>query len=82
VERQTGIAPEELTGPPMPRALAYVWWWFVELSEARSVTGFGFSPIGFGDIWHWAQLTGRRPLPFEVGLIRRLDRALRASLDG
>lgn len=66
--------PAGLVGPDMPEEFAHVWLWFVELDEARTVSGFGASSISYVDIKAWAELTGRDPTPFEVRLLRRLDR--------
>lgn len=63
----------------MPEELLHVWDWFSELSRARAV-GFGcFQPIAYADLQAWAHLTGSRPTPFEVGLLRRLDDLYLAS---
>lgn len=70
----TGRAPVGLIGPELPDELGYVWRWFVELDEARAVSAMGAAPITFESIQAWAQLTGRAPLPFEVRLLRRIDR--------
>lgn len=67
----------DLDGPRMPQTLAHVWGWFLELSAARR-TGFsGVAAIGWADIDAWARLTGSRPRPWEVQLIRRLDDVFR-----
>lgn len=79
-ERRSGITPAELLGEQMPYVLRHVWEWFLELSATRQ-TGMGFSPISYTEIRNWADLTGRAPLPYEVRLIRRIDIALRDSLN-
>lgn len=56
-------------GPSMPDALAYVWHWYLELRGAEHIT--------HGDIRDWADLTDRRPEPFEVQAIRALDATVR-----
>lgn len=61
-----------LEGPPLPYCLRHLWEWFGELAEARG-GGMGPSPIGYQDIAAWAKLTGRRPTPWEVSVIRQLD---------
>jgi hypothetical protein len=53
----------------------YLWNWYVELASARGGSGFGPNPIGFCDIEAWARLTGRRPIPWEVETLRRMDDA-------
>lgn len=79
IERQTGITPPQLEAPPLPLELAHVWAWFLELSEARASGSLGTSPITFGEMLAWAQLTDRKPRPFEITLLRALDRALLAA---
>lgn len=57
----------------MPRAAAYLWEWFLELSAARAAGGFGPAAITYPDIFAWSQLTGRAPAPWEVALLKQLD---------
>lgn len=66
----------ELDGPPAPRALAYLWGWFIELSAARGRNGFGgLNALSYQELDAWARLSGIAPTPFEVGVLRRLDQA-------
>jgi hypothetical protein len=53
--------------------VTHVWLWFLELNRSRSSNGFGPSPIGYGDILAWGQVTGSRPAPWEIEAIKRLD---------
>jgi hypothetical protein len=48
--------------------------WFGELA-ARRTAGLSPNPISYVEIEAWARLTGRRPRPFEVHLITKLDDA-------
>ena len=74
IERQTGKPHPALhDGPECPPGLEYLLGWFGELASARSNSGFGANPIGFGEIKAWAELTGRCPTPLEVHALRRLD---------
>lgn len=59
--------------PELPRVLEYIWEWYKDLSEDRDA-GFGISRIKYRDIQAWAELSGSNPTPWEVGLLRRLDR--------
>lgn len=59
-----------------------MWGWFCELSAARGGNGFGLSPISFTEIDAWARVTGERPTPWEVGLLRRIDTAILPKLSG
>ncbi|WP_146203698.1 hypothetical protein [Azospirillum sp. TSO5] len=62
-----------LSGPvALPWDLRHLWEWFSELSDARG-GGMGPSPITYQDILAWSRLTGRRPSPWEVSVIRELD---------
>ncbi len=73
LEAQTGETPEGLDGPELPEALAHVWLWFTELSNARQSGFSGVQPISFQDIDAWKRLTGAQPSPDEVALLRQLD---------
>lgn len=72
-------AAELLQGPGLPAEAAYLWEWFLELSAARPSGGFGPSAIAYSEILAWAQLTGRRPVPWEVRWIGHLDRVWMAA---
>jgi hypothetical protein len=43
------------------------------LSAARSGNGFCFEPIKFSEIDAWARVTGAKPSPWEVSLLRQID---------
>ncbi|RKG68646.1 hypothetical protein D7V80_11650 [Corallococcus sp. CA054B] len=76
MERATGKPPPELLeAPPLPEALAHVWGWFAELSNARGAGAFTLNPISFSDMESWVRLSGHRPTSSEVQLLRRLDEA-------
>ncbi|MBN9525785.1 MAG: hypothetical protein J0H82_06270 [Alphaproteobacteria bacterium] len=62
-----------LLGPAVPPAGLYLWGWFNELSDARGAGGLGPAPISYPDILAWSRLTGRRPAPWEIGVIKALD---------
>lgn len=57
-----------------PLNLGYIWTWFCALSEARGSGGFGASPITYPQIEAWARLMRTEVTPWEVGILRRLDR--------
>ena len=73
VWNSTGKMPQKLDAPYFPSAVAYVWTWFNELSNARVSTGFGVSPITYSEILAWSQLTDSEPTPWEVAVIKMLD---------
>jgi hypothetical protein len=56
--------------PAIPETLAHVWAWFCDLDAGRA----GKAPISWSDLKAWAELTGRTPRPWEVHLLRKLDR--------
>lgn len=66
-----------MIGPPFPEGAEYLWRWFAELDNDRGDTGDGPAPITYQDIEAWARLTGRKPRPWEVGVIKALDTAAR-----
>lgn len=47
---------------------------FLELHDGRTGNGMGANPITWPDMAAWAELTGQHPLPWEVKLLRALDR--------
>lgn len=71
--------------PPCPWPLRYLLDWYHELAAARPQSGFGVSPLAYGELDAWARLTGRDPRPLEVAWLRRLDaaflRVVRAAKD-
>lgn len=74
VARQTGRVPSELEDEPaIPACVETAWVWFFELNRARSGTGLGINPLSYAEISAWSELTGNRPAPFELRVIRALD---------
>jgi hypothetical protein len=67
------VIPPELTPPELPSAMEHLWLWFADLSRGRPHTGFGPGPIPYSEILAWAALTGQRPSPWEVAVLKRLD---------
>jgi hypothetical protein len=65
--------PEAHAGPALPRGFAYLWTWFLELHAARGSSGIAHNPISFSDLLAWARLTGRRPMAWDVAVLRRID---------
>lgn len=68
-----GKRPEGLDGPRIPRAVWHVWEWFLELDRARPSGGMDPGRITFSEIKAWSELTGNKPRPHEIAMIRRLD---------
>ncbi len=73
VRQNRGTRVAELDGPEIPKPLAHVWTWFLELDQSRTSNGMGPNPITFPDIQAWAEMTGSQPRPSEVRLLKRLD---------
>lgn len=46
----------------------------MELNDARTSNGFGPNAISYTEIKAWAELTSRDVTPFQVALIKHLDR--------
>lgn len=73
---ERGWEPEEVPpeADPPPAGAEFLWEWFLDLSAGRASNGFGPSPLSWQDIAAWAALTGQAPTPWEVSVLRRLDR--------
>lgn len=63
----------ELTVPPLPPAMAYLWAAFLRLSSRRGSNGFGPSRLTHLEIETFQRVTGLRLRPWEVALIEALD---------
>lgn len=50
----------------MPVELAYVWDWYWQLCSGE--------PMAYVEIEAWARLTGISPMPWEVRLLKSIDR--------
>jgi hypothetical protein len=70
----------ELTCPPFPEALEYLWNVFLRLSARRGSGGFGVAPITWADIDAFVRHSGIQLAPFEVRLIEDLDNLYRAAI--
>ena len=68
------------TAPECPDELRYLLGWFHQLNGARGSNGFGWNPVGYHEIWAWAQLTGIAPVPWEVRVLARLDHIWLAAM--
>lgn len=59
--------PKQLAeAPSLPEGLSYVWLWYMELASGEY--------LSFTEIKAWAELNGLQPFPWEVKLIKSLDR--------
>lgn len=73
IRKQTGITPPELEYPDINPIINYVWEWFLELNSTRQ-SGMGVSGITYTEIKAWCELTGNQPSPYEIKIIKSLDR--------
>lgn len=71
-----------MAGPERPDALEYLYRWALELVGRSGVGMAGLAPLTYGTVMDWAALTGRRPRPFEVEALMRLDAILRDPATG
>lgn len=63
----------DLHGPEIPADLVYLWRWFLDLNGARQGSGFGPSPISWGELNAYFRLHDIDPAAWELKLLRRLD---------
>lgn len=80
IEATTGRRPAELDGPPVPPQVTHILEWFFELSSARTGNGFGPNPLTWTDFDAWARLMNRVVRPWEIEMLRALDRCYLASV--
>lgn len=73
--QQTGRRPPELDGPDLPPEGEYLWGWFLGLAGRRGTGAMGPAALTYPDLDAWARLTGRRPAPWEIRVLCRLDDA-------
>lgn len=66
-------AQEEVDGPPVPPALAYLLQWSWELHGRSGVSMDGLAPLSFTAVRDWAVLTEREIDPHEVQALLLLD---------
>lgn len=73
-------AEEQLRGPPLPQALAYLWIYFQEHSMGLSQTGMGPAVVTWESLSGWCALTGITLLPWEAKAMVRLG-VMRATVE-
>lgn len=72
VERATGR--RQIEHPEIPLEGMHLWEWFWELNQGRS-GGFGPEPLPFAEIEAWSRLSRTSLTVWEVGALKRMDRA-------
>lgn len=71
-------AKRMLAGPRLPRQLAYLWTWLMELRAGLPIDGLnGLPRLTWTALQAWSQLTGTTPRPHEVRALFVLDDAVR-----
>ena len=73
--RQIDGDPEQDNWPP--EQIGYLWHWFNDLTDWR-VVSMGIEALSHQEIESWARLFRIDISPFEVDVLRRLDREFRA----
>lgn len=66
--------PDATDGPDVPFAGRRVWGIFLELNATRAV-GMAANPIAFAEIEAWSRMRREPVRPFELTMLRALDRA-------
>lgn len=64
-----------LEPPPFPESGGYLWEWFWDLSAGRRGSPGSADPLTWAEMDAWARLRRLRPAPFEIDILRALDRA-------
>lgn len=75
----SGRLPDELDIDPLPEALDWLWQTWRQIAEGRQGSGFGPLPITWRDMRDWCELMHMSLTPWEVGVIRLLDRVFLQS---
>lgn len=53
--------------------MKFVWYWFIELHNSRTSSGFGLNPIQYSEIKAYFDLKNIVPEEWEVQLVKKLD---------
>lgn len=54
--------------------MAQILGWFWELDASRTANFHGPNPLAWAEIAAWSRLTGATPQPWEIDILRALDR--------
>lgn len=57
----------------LPVSMQYIWFYFSELHNSRSSSGFGVNPLSYSDIYAYFSLHSISPLDWEIRAIKKLD---------
>lgn len=81
--KERAALQRELDGPFFPAVIGYLWTWYLDLEDERDYAGMGAAlPIKAAQRAAWAAEKGHRLRPFEVEVLKALDRVcLRAMAE-
>jgi hypothetical protein len=74
-----GYPSPEAAGPSLPDALSYLWVWFLEIHEGRTVNGMAPTRATQMDLMAWQWNTRQQVLPWEAKAIMTLGSVWMAS---
>lgn len=73
-EKMQAIGAKVLNdAPPLPFGTEHLWEWFKDLNSGRTGSDFGANPLTFSEISAWSLLTGNKPTPWEVSMLKAMD---------
>lgn len=78
-ERRRALATE-LSGPPFPKPLRYLWQIFVEIADGLDSGGWGPPVVTWQSLAAWSQLTGVILQPREACILVQLGAARAAVI--
>ena len=65
--------PEELNIEQPSVLCIHVWSWFLEISTARSSSGFALNAISYSEIESWSRLSEIKMESWELKLLKKID---------
>lgn len=77
VQKTTGRKPKELEAlVDFPVSMQFVWKYFIDLSDSRTLSMNGVNPITYSDIKAYFELHKIDNYPWEVDVIKKLDKLM------
>jgi len=64
----------------LPDCASHIWGWFQQLTGKRSAGGMSINPITWPDLFAWSQLTGIKPMQWELDALAVIDGAFLSSI--
>lgn len=77
-----GHTPEDLIQPPFPERMSHLWHVFLSLHQGRHYSMGEPSPLTFESMAAWCSLTGTRLSPWDVDVVKALDRVWMEVMTG